>query len=224
MTLDVRRRLLAGARPHRPAAEREGLRIHEVPVDWVDDPDSRAAIVSTATDDLRGVWRLLRSPWRVDVPGLIQRRGPAAGLGGQVRSFAMIGVLSTLAYAGLYEVLRSFASPVEANAIALLATAIGNTAANRRLTFGIRERASLLHDHAAGLTAFALALGITTGAVSLLELLAPRADRASELAVLLAANVLATVARFALLRAWILPARPAMAWATTPETTQGTAS
>ena len=39
-------------------AERTGLRIHEVPVDWVDDPDSRVDIVSTALEDLRGVARL----------------------------------------------------------------------------------------------------------------------------------------------------------------------
>ena len=41
-------------------AQRERLRIHEVPVDWVEDPDSRVAIVSTAAADLRGVGRLLR--------------------------------------------------------------------------------------------------------------------------------------------------------------------
>ena len=43
-------------------AERNGLRIHEVPVDWVDDPDSRVDVVATALADLRGIWRLLRSP------------------------------------------------------------------------------------------------------------------------------------------------------------------
>jgi glycosyltransferase involved in cell wall biosynthesis len=42
-------------------AERQGLRIHEVPVDWVDDADSRVDIVQTARADLRGVWRLLRT-------------------------------------------------------------------------------------------------------------------------------------------------------------------
>jgi glycosyltransferase involved in cell wall biosynthesis len=46
-------------------AERSGLRIHEVPVDWVDDPDSRVHVVSTATEDLKGVWRLLRTRPRV---------------------------------------------------------------------------------------------------------------------------------------------------------------
>ena len=39
-------------------AERLGLRISEVPVDWVDDPDSRVQIVRTALNDLRGVWRI----------------------------------------------------------------------------------------------------------------------------------------------------------------------
>lgn len=41
-------------------AERSGLRIHEVPVDWVDDPDSRVDIVATAAADLKGIGRLLR--------------------------------------------------------------------------------------------------------------------------------------------------------------------
>jgi glycosyltransferase involved in cell wall biosynthesis len=40
-------------------AQRLGMRIHEVPVDWVDDPDSRVDIVPTAIEDLRGVWRLM---------------------------------------------------------------------------------------------------------------------------------------------------------------------
>src|SRR4051794_28456952 len=44
-------------------AERNGLRIAEVPVDWVDDPDSRVDVLHTALDDLRGVLRLARSFW-----------------------------------------------------------------------------------------------------------------------------------------------------------------
>ena len=41
-------------------AEHNGLRIHEVEVDWVDDPDSRVDIAATAKDDLKGLWRLRR--------------------------------------------------------------------------------------------------------------------------------------------------------------------
>ena len=39
-------------------AQRAGMRVHEVPVDWTDDPDSRVAIMRTAMEDLRGVARL----------------------------------------------------------------------------------------------------------------------------------------------------------------------
>ncbi|MBC9955573.1 dolichyl-phosphate beta-glucosyltransferase [Yimella sp. cx-51] len=46
-------------------AERAGLRIHEVPVDWYDDPDSRVDIVKTARDDLEGVWRMRRDRRRL---------------------------------------------------------------------------------------------------------------------------------------------------------------
>ena len=45
-------------------AQRRGLRIAEVPVDWVDDPDSRVEIVATAAADLRGVGRILFSSER----------------------------------------------------------------------------------------------------------------------------------------------------------------
>lgn len=42
-------------------AERAGLRISEVPVDWIDDPDSRVDIVATALADLKGIRRIGRS-------------------------------------------------------------------------------------------------------------------------------------------------------------------
>ncbi|HEY3829656.1 MAG TPA: dolichyl-phosphate beta-glucosyltransferase [Solirubrobacteraceae bacterium] len=39
-------------------AQRGKLAIHEVPVRWVEDPDSRVAILATAREDLRGIRRL----------------------------------------------------------------------------------------------------------------------------------------------------------------------
>jgi glycosyltransferase involved in cell wall biosynthesis len=42
-------------------AERNGLRIHEVPVDWVEDLDSGVDLVPTIAGDLRGLWRVRRS-------------------------------------------------------------------------------------------------------------------------------------------------------------------
>jgi len=100
-------------------AERSGLRIHEVPVDWIEDPDSRVDIVSTALADLRGVLCLARG-----------RQLRRSGFGGQVVRFAGIGVVSTLAYIVLFAALRNALAPQAANALALLVTAVLNTAAN----------------------------------------------------------------------------------------------
>lgn len=41
-------------------AERKGMRIHEVPVDWIEDLDSRVDLVSTVRGDLAGLWRMRR--------------------------------------------------------------------------------------------------------------------------------------------------------------------
>jgi putative flippase GtrA len=190
-------------------AERAGLRIHEVPVDWVDDPDSRVDIVSTAMDDLRGVWRLLRHRRQVELIGVHRRVFPRRTLWSQIRTFAVIGVISTAAWALLYVILRGALSPVLANAIALIVTAIGNTAANRRLTFGVRGRERVVRHHLAGLVAFGLALALTSGAALALSEIAPHAARIVELGVLAIANVVGTVARFVLLRIAVGPSAEA---------------
>ncbi|MCH2524817.1 MAG: glycosyltransferase family 2 protein [Dehalococcoidia bacterium] len=39
-------------------AEKNGFMIKDVPVTWIDDPDSRVNVIKTATDDLKGLWRL----------------------------------------------------------------------------------------------------------------------------------------------------------------------
>lgn len=124
-------------------------------------------------------------------------------LAAQLVTFAGIGVASTLAYAGLYVLLRSVTGPQAANAVALVVTAIANTFANRRLTFGVRGRAGAGGDLLVGLVAFALALLITTAAVTVLGLVAPAAPRWLEVAVLTLANIAATMSRFVLLRAWL---------------------
>lgn len=42
-------------------AEKKGYRIRQIPVHWVDDPDSRVNVRKTVLEDLRGLWRLKRS-------------------------------------------------------------------------------------------------------------------------------------------------------------------
>jgi putative flippase GtrA len=170
-------------------AQRRGLRIHEVPVDWVDDPDSRVDIVRTALTDLRGVARLLAS--------------------GRVARFMGIGVLSTLAYAVLYLGLAPLLGTLAANALALALTAVANTAANRRLTFGVRGRDDLTRHHVRGALVFVLTLALTNGALAVLHGLDPDPSRGLQLAVLIAASLTATITRYVALRTWVFSRRRA---------------
>jgi putative flippase GtrA len=164
-------------------AQREGMRIHEVAVDWIDDPDSRVDIVSTALGDLRGVVRMCFDT--------------------ALARFLAIGVASTLAYALLYLVLRGSLGAGGANALALALTAVANTQANRRLSFGIRGKAGVVRQHAAGALVYLIALGLTDGALRLLSGLDPHPGRLLEVAVLVLASAVATVTRYVALRNWV---------------------
>lgn len=106
-------------------AQRVGLRIHEVPVDWTDDPGTTVSILATAKEDLRGIWRLGRGLASGGLPldrvraglrdslapltggpkqktNLSPSPGVRRGLAGQSVRFSLVGVASTLAYCVLY--------------------------------------------------------------------------------------------------------------------------
>jgi putative flippase GtrA len=80
-----------------------------------------------------------------------------------------------------------------------------NTEANRRLTFA-GSGASRQRVHLLGLIVFALYYALTSGALLMLGELVDRPSRWLEVAVLLAASVIGTAARFLLLRKWVFPA------------------
>lgn len=193
-------------------AERSGLRIHEVPVDWIDDPDSSVDIVSTAREDLKGMLRVGRSimTGRVPVESIYAELGRrpfeqprTPSFFGQVVRFGAIGVLSTAAYALLYLVFQ-LAMPAQlANFLALLITAVANTAANRRFTFGVQGRSGAVTHQFQGLVVFGIAWAITSGSLLLLHALHPTASAQAQLVVLTLANLLATLVRFVLLRLWV---------------------
>jgi len=172
-------------------AQRRGLRIHEVAVDWTDDPDSRVDILQTALADLRGVARLL-----AQVP---------------VTRFLIIGLISTLAYAGLYLLLRGWLSPPGANALSLGLTAVANTQANRYFTFGLRGRRGLIRQHAAGALVYVLALALTGGALAVLRRIDPHPMRPLEVIVLVVAGAFATISRYVALRSWVFARRTRVA-------------
>jgi hypothetical protein len=131
-------------------AQRRGVRIHEVAVDWVDDPDSRVDIVATALADLRGVARL--------------------AIAAPIARFLAIGVASTLAYAFLFLVLAGALGPV---------------------------------------TASAVALALTNGALSVLHGVDGHPPRLLEVIVLAVASLAATVTRYVALDTWVFRTRRA---------------
>jgi putative flippase GtrA len=188
-------------------AERHALRIHEVPVDWIDDPDSRVDIRQTAVDDLRGVWRLMRSrPVRDPRSG---RSASAVGArpdpgGSPLARFAGVGLVSTVAFLVLYLLLRAPLGDYGANAVALVLCTVANTVAHRRVTFAGADpsaRTAVLGAGAVLLTS----LAFTTAGLAVAGWLAP-ASLAVQMGALLVATGLAGLVRFVLLRAWVFRA------------------
>lgn len=192
-------------------AERSGLRIHEVPVDWIDDENSSVDVVTTAIADLKGLARIARSlaDGTIPVETLYAEIGrhpferPKQSFLGQVVRFALVGGASTVAYALLYLLLQTVMPAQVANFVALLSTAVANTWANRRFTFGVRGRPGAARHHVQGLVVFAIAWAITAGALGSLHAVMPAASPQLELVVLTGANLLGTAVRFVLLRVWV---------------------
>ncbi|MFF1547648.1 glycosyltransferase [Streptomyces sp. NPDC058291] len=190
-------------------AERCGLRIHEVPVDWVDDADSRVDILATALGDLRGIARIGGALARGALPLATLVRAGAETPGGLVTRlgrFAAVGTVSTLGHLVLYAALRPAAEAQGANALALLVCAVLNTAANRRLAFGLRGREGAVRHQGRGLVVFLIGLALSGASLAVLHHAAPSPAHRTELLVLLVADLAVTLLRFLLLRAWVFRA------------------
>lgn len=179
-------------------AQRAGMRIHEVPVDWVDDPDSSVDIVATAVGDLKGLARVLLG--RAEPAGAPTSRRVTSASPGVLTRFARIGALSTLVYLVLFFVLRPVLGEYGATALALGLCTVANTTAHRHLGFDgpISPRALVL----AGSVAYATSVSFTTLALACTGWF----GLASSLAVvgaLIMANGVAAIGRFVILQTWM---------------------
>jgi hypothetical protein len=160
-------------------AERNGLRILEVPVDWIDDPDSRVHIAKTAAGDLAGTWRMARKfaagRGRIEL-GDNARRPVDDDQGRRLVSFAVIGAASTAVSLALYLWWRGALGPVGANAAAVTATFFANTWLNARRAARPRRpfwiRAAMIYAASLTLTSLALVAVIVSGGGLAAELVA----------------------------------------------------
>jgi putative flippase GtrA len=188
-------------------AERLGMRVSEIPVEWVDDPDSRVHILSTATEDLKGVWRISHGQALRQVRSLRGTTGAPSEqvTADQLLSFAGVGILSTLSYLLLFALGTKAIGALASNAAALAFCTLVNTALHRSLApgrGGIRAKddrrprflamAGVLYAVSLGFTSAAL---LVVGALGLVSL-------SAALVALTLANVAASLVRFALLRGW----------------------
>jgi glycosyltransferase involved in cell wall biosynthesis len=185
-------------------AERNGLRIHEVPVDWTDDPDSRVHLTKTALEDLRGVKRLLRDRLRgADVlEGLARRHDETT----ERARFARVGVVSTLVFLGLFLAFRLVSAPYLASLWAVLLSSAANLVAHYRYTFHHDRHTRLL----SALGGVMLALGSSVLTTSLGLLVAASlwpGSLIAELGFLVAGTAVAAVLRFAIFTAIIFDTR-----------------
>ena len=176
-------------------AERNGLRIHEVPVDWVDDTDSRVHVATTAFGDLKGTARMAvkfaRGRGRVDL-GPDARAPMSNDFGRRFVSFSLIGAASTVVSLALFLATHRAIGPVAANVVAVTATFVANAWANARYTArSSRPRwARAFGVYAASIAATGAALALVDAATSNLGV---------QIAVLVVTWSLAAVARFSVM-------------------------
>jgi putative flippase GtrA len=187
-------------------AEHNGLRIHEVPVDWVDDLDSRVHVVSTAKGDLLGMWRMMRAFVRDDgsLPaGSFESIEPQPRpFLEQLVRFGSIGLVSTMVFALGFVLLAGSLGHVLAAIASFALCTVVNTAANRRLTFSLRGRTHRLRHFARGLVVSSFPLAMMLLTLAALAALGSTATLPA-LAALTVVNVITGILRFALLQRWV---------------------
>jgi glycosyltransferase involved in cell wall biosynthesis len=189
-------------------AERSGLRIHEVPVDWIDDPDSRVHIAQAMSADLKGIWRLVRhqSPEAPELPELrLLESSKNSKLSGMLTSYAGIGVTSTITYLVLYLLLRNVLAIYGANVLAFGVSTIMSTIGHAQFGSGPKNALSRRVAILAGAASFLSGVGLTTLTLSLDTLLGTTSPLAEALAIIAGTGAAALV-RFALLQSWMFRA------------------
>jgi putative flippase GtrA len=195
------------------AAQRLGLRMIEVPVDWVDDPDSRVRILPTAVSDLRGVWRISHGKARqlTRRPTGTAPRPPDQVAADQLLRFAGVGAISTLGYLFLFIAWRPLAGALGANALALAICTIFNLAVHRELARSMHGPSPRGRFAGVAAALFALSLALTSLGLVVVQQL-DGSSLGFDLLAVTAANAVASVLRFAVLRAWVF--RPVTAAST----------
>jgi len=184
-------------------AQRNRLRIHEVPVDWVDDADSRVDITRTAIGDLQGVWRLIRvlSAGRGHAHPLPPGSTAPSVSSSELTRFAGVGMVSTVTYLILFASLLAALGPFVGNVLALAISVLSNTVAHAIFTLrpatGVRWRNAVV-----GGATILVVNGLLTSAVLWVSRAAQATSAIDLVTAVFLGSVVAALVRFILLHAW----------------------
>ncbi len=120
--------------------------------------------------------------------------------------FAGVGVISTLAYMALFALLEPRVGGYTANAVAIVACGVGNTAAHRGMAGTARHGLDRLHRVVTAAALLGVSLTFTTAALAITRGLGMD-ELAPELIAVTLANIAAAAFRFSILRTWVFRPR-----------------
>jgi hypothetical protein len=190
-------------------AERNGLRVHEVAVDWVDDPGSTVDVVRTARDDLKGIVRLMRRLPRGqgDIAGqpvdLAPSHRPVPSSAGELVHFAGVRAVSTISFAALFALLYGSLGAAWADVVALGLCGAGSlVAGRRRVVTAARTTSRRRYFEPAVAVALALLPLVSTLAVLAVMSATGAASLPVDIVVLTATVLGSALARFYFRRRW----------------------
>jgi hypothetical protein len=193
-------------------AQRRGLRIHEVPVVCIDDPDSSVHVVHDALDDLEGMARVSRrvvhGAQHLALPRNVHQSRLPAPASRPAPWFTGIWAACTVVYTLLYALLRDPLPALGANALALLLATFLNTAALRQFSFGVRGAADAIRPQLDAWVDLVIRLVLSSACIVVLNAAWPDVPAPTELAAVFAVVALSSVIRFLLLREGVADPKP----------------
>ena len=154
-------------------AERLGLRIAELPVDWTGSPGAPAGATPTRRHDLPGMWRLAKTLWlrrvSVELGESVPQRGPV-GKGNAVFRFLRLALCCAALYLAGFLGLQPALGAYWANGLTLTTVTLVCGFANQRYSHGLRLHVASRCRVFKAIAAYAGSLAGTTAVLKILFL------------------------------------------------------
>jgi glycosyltransferase involved in cell wall biosynthesis len=166
-------------------SEYNKYRMLELPVVWVDDPDSKVKLARTVRADLKGMARVYR------------KEKPYAPFH-RLFSFGVIGLITTVGYGVMYYLLTRVLHPQLAILLTLSAMTLINVSLNRHFTYRKTTSADISIHYIVGVTAFLLSWAISGGGLYVIEKIHGPFSAVHETFIVVGLSLVGTVIKYVL--------------------------